>query len=178
MRVLICIASVVLVVLQSVSAESIQGVAVDYLKGEGNVRGIRLAYRPYYSHLAVLGPLLEMEMYLEASANLWRYGQPARHDSNYALALSPVFSGHLTTVAGMPVRWEGGIGVSILKDREFAGKHMGSYFQFEDRVGVQLVLEPEKQSTISLRYMHYSNGGLSRQNPGIDFINLSYAVRF
>jgi lipid A 3-O-deacylase len=26
--------------------------------------------------------------------------------------------------------------------------------------------------------MHYSNGGLNDKNPGMDFLNLSYAVHF
>jgi lipid A 3-O-deacylase len=29
-----------------------------------------------------------------------------------------------------------------------------------------------------MRYMHYSNGGLNDKNPGMDFLNLSYAMHF
>ncbi len=49
---------------------------------------------------------------------------------------------------------------------------MGSKFQFEDRLGLRMQLT--EGLAVSLRYMHYSNGGITESNPGLDFINVSF----
>ena len=152
--------------------------AIDLLKGEGDVTGIRLAYRPYHSTITDLPLVGDANIYLELSANKWRYGDPTEYDDNLAIALSPVLTRQFATFDDKALFWEFGIGVSFLDKKRFAGKDLGSYYQFEDRLGLTLALDPAKKRSISLRYFHYSNGGLEKPNPGIDFINMSYAWRF
>ncbi|MFT4810750.1 MAG: lipid A 3-O-deacylase [Paraglaciecola sp.] len=53
-----------------------------------------------------------------------------------------------------------------------------SHYQFEDRLGVTLAFGKQVKQSASIRYMHYSNGGLNDKNPGMDFLNLAYAYKF
>lgn len=167
-----------LVVSLFVFAAMADEIAVDLLKGEGDVTGVRLAYRPYHTTITDFPLVGDVNLYLELSANKWRYGDPAEYDDNLAIAFSPVLTRQFTTVYGKALFWELGVGVSFLDKKRFAGKDLGSYYQFEDRLGLTLALDPAKKRSISLRYFHYSNGGLEKPNPGMDFINLSYAWRF
>jgi lipid A 3-O-deacylase len=162
-------------ILLSLQAQA-QVVAFDLVKGEGDVLGLRLGYRPTEWHLAELPLLGDAQLYLEASANLWRYGDDPEYESNLALALSPVLTKQFTTLYQRALYWEFGIGVSLLNRQRFAGKDLGSHYQFEDRIG--LIWQLHSQAQLALRYMHYSNAGLERPNPGLDFIALSYAYRF
>lgn len=159
-------------------SERISQVSVEYLKGAGNVHGMRLGYRPLEMHFATLPIVGHANMYVEASTNFWRYGDPAKYQTNVALAVSPVFKKQFATWYGKPVFWELGIGVSLLTKREFAGKDLGSHFQFEDRLGLVIELDQERSKTLAIRYMHYSNAGLSSRNPGMDFFNIAYSWRF
>ena len=152
--------------------------SVEYLKGEGRVHGMRLGYRPMELHFATLPVVGEASVYIEASTNFWRYGDPAEYQTNVALAVSPVLKKQFATWYGKPVFWEFGIGVSMLTERQFAGKDLGSHFQFEDRLGLVIELDQQKRKTLAIRYMHYSNGGLASRNPGMDFLNVAFSWRF
>ena len=158
-------------------AQAQQQLAVDWLSGEGDVDGIRLGYRPWQQTLADLPLVGEVDVYFEFSANYWRYGNPSRHQTGLALALSPVISKPFATLNGRPLSWEFGIGMSLVSRKQFAGKNIGSYYQFEDRIGLSYPLDDARNHRVAIRYLHYSNGGLSSHNPGLDFFNLSYAYR-
>jgi hypothetical protein len=162
-----------------VTHASEQGFAIDYLRGEGDVSGLRLAYRPHYSRLTEIEWLGDLDLYWELSVNFWEFGDENQHETNYALALSPVISSQFATLYDKyPIKWEFGIGVSLVYDTRFAGKDIGSHYQFEDRVGLIMEFGRELEQSLAIRYMHYSNGGLNTKNPGLDFLNLSYAKRF
>ncbi|MFT4809650.1 MAG: lipid A 3-O-deacylase [Paraglaciecola sp.] len=156
-----------------------QSIAIDYLHGEGDLSGIRLAYRPYHGQITQIEWLGEVDLYWELSVNFWEFGADNQHDTNYALAVSPVISSQFATIAGKyPLKWELGIGLSLINDTIFAGKNIGSHYQFEDRLGLILEFGDNLKQSLAVRYMHYSNGGLNDKNPGMDFLNLSYAVHF
>jgi hypothetical protein len=161
------------------TAASEQAIAIDYLHGEDNVSGLRLAYRPYHTELTKIKWLGNLDLYWELSVNFWEFGTDNQHETNYALALSPVFSSQFATVANKyPLKWEFGIGVSLVNDTRFAGKDIGSHYQFEDRLGLIMEFGNGLKQSVAIRYMHYSNGGLNSKNPGMDFLNLSYSKRF
>jgi hypothetical protein len=156
-----------------------QGYAIDFLDGESSTQGVRLAYRPYVNQVADIPWLGKVNLYWEISASFWEYGQHNNHQSNYAISLSPVISQQFTTLWDKyPLKWEAGIGVTLVKDREFAGKNIGSHYQFEDRLGVKVEFGKNNASSLALRYMHYSNGGLGSNNPGMNFLNIAYAKTF
>jgi hypothetical protein len=90
-----------------------QAVAIDYLHGEDDLSGLRLAYRPYHTTLTKIEWLGEVDLYWELSVNFWEFGADNQHETNYALALSPVISSQFATIADKyPLKWEFGIGDS------------------------------------------------------------------
>lgn len=169
--------TVCLLILSLLPQVMAQQVAVDWVKGEGDVSGLRLGYRPYELHYQNLPLIGDAAVYFELSANYWEYGNPTQHQTGLALALSPVISKPITTLWGRPLSWEFGIGMSLVSRKQFAGKNIGSHYQFEDRLGLTYPLDDSRRHQLAVRYMHYSNGGLSSDNPGLDFFNLSYAYR-
>lgn len=171
--------AVFLSVLPSTSQAQHQAIAIDYLLGEGDLKGVRLAYRPINTRLTEIEWLGDVDIYWEMSVNFWEFGEQNQHETNFALALSPVISKQFATVANKyPLKWEFGIGVSLVDDTRFAGKDIGSHYQFEDRLGLILQFGQQVTHSLAIRYMHYSNGGLNDHNPGMDFLNLSYAKSF
>ena len=156
-----------------------QAVAVDLLFGADDITGVRLAYRPYTHEFTEIPYFDGVEVYWEVSVNFWEYVEDNNHETNFVLALSPVISKTFYHVKGQyPLKWEAGIGVSLVEDTRFAGKDIGSHYQFEDRLGLTLEFGKALRQSASIRYMHYSNGGLNSKNPGVDFLNLAYAYRF
>lgn len=156
-----------------------QAVAVDWLIGDDDITGVRLAYRPYIYALSDVPLFDTLDIYWEVSANFWEYGEQNHHTTNLAVALSPVVSKTFHHINGKyPLKWEFGIGVSLVNDTKFAGKDIGSHYQFEDRLGLAIDVGKDLKQSIALRYMHYSNGGLNSRNPGVDFLNISYAYEF
>ena len=118
-----------------------QAVAIDYLHGSDNIDGLRLAYRPFTQklHTDWFG---DIKLYWEASFNIWEYGENNNHSTNLAVAISPVIVKQLTTLYDKYLLYlEAGIGASLVNNRHFAGKNIGSHYQFEDRLGFLLSLD-------------------------------------
>lgn len=146
--------------------------SVDVLKGEGEIAGARLGVSPWspsrlrFPLLGTVSVATEFSLtQLEAS------GAAPDLNGNAVVAITPVIRKSLGRVLSMPVELEFGIGVGLLENRHFGQKDLGSKFQFEDRLGVRMQLS--SGISMSLRYMHYSNGGITESNPGMDFINVS-----
>jgi lipid A 3-O-deacylase len=100
-------------------------------------------------------------------------------DSIFALGISPVFVYEFTPWAsGHQFYIDGGIGVALLSDTRIGTRDLGSTFQFEDQIGVGVRLGQNRQHDLNVRYLHYSNGGFSDPNDGIDILLLSYTHWF
>lgn len=156
-----------------------QAISIDYIHGSENLKGLRVAYRPYTTDLIDIPIIGESKIYWEASINFWKSQEGRSNDATYAVALSPVFLKRLTTIAGSyPLALEFGIGVSYVHEEKFAGRNIGSNYQFEDRIGVILGLDKSNRSQVFVRYMHYSNGGLNTRNPGLDFLSVGLTYHF
>lgn len=152
-----------------------QQVSVDYMIGFDDVDGIRFAYQPLEQSLSTewFG---ELTLSWEVSAVVWEYGEGNTRSTSYAASLTPIIKKQITSWNNNPIYVEGGIGVSYIGDQEIAGKDIGSNYQFEDRLGVLITLD--EKHDLALRYMHFSNGGFNNDNPGLDFLNFSYAYQF
>lgn len=146
--------------------------SIDYIHGEGNVDGIKVAMQFHTDYLKKYSK--NMSIYFESSINLWKYGVQNRHDTNFVLAISPVFQYPIGAINNFEMFAEFGIGLSLLNDTKFAGKNVSTHYQFEDRLGIMTRFGKNNANQISLRYFHYSNGGLKKPNPGLDFISFSY----
>ncbi len=154
------------------SAKAFNQMSVDVLEGEGEIAGARLGLSPWspstyrFPFLGTVSVATEFSVtQLEAS------GAAPDLNGNAVVAITPVIRKSLGRVLSMPVELEFGIGVGLLENRHFGQKDLGSKFQFEDRLGLRMQLS--SGISVSLRYMHYSNGGITESNPGLDFINVS-----
>lgn len=74
---------------------------------------------------------------------------------------------------------EGGLGISYL-DGDYSipdGRIFGSRVTFNGRLGVGQSFGERAEHELSLNYLHFSNGGIKKPNPGTDLLSLRYAVR-
>lgn len=165
-----------IVILPGISHAGNFGYSVDYIHGEGDVDGIKLAARYNAGVFEAISE--DLRLYWETSVNFWEYGEHDAHDTNFVLAISPVLVTQIGHIKQSPVFLEAGIGVSFLDDTYFAGKNVSTHYQFEDRLGLMMQFGKNNQHHVSVRYFHYSNAGLKKPNPGLDFIALSYQREF
>lgn len=164
---------------QASERETSSAIAVDLLIGSDDITGLRIAYRPHIYELHDVPYFESLDIYWEVSVNFWEFGEFNERETNYVIALSPVVGKTFYHINDKyPLRWEFGIGVSLVEDTRFAGKDIGSHYQFEDRLGLAVDFGDQLEHSVALRYMHYSNGGLNSKNPGVDFLNISYAMKF
>ena len=105
--------------------------------------------------------------YWDAGYTYWRED---RGGSNHSLALTPVFVWEFSQ-GGLRPYVEAGIGVALFSDTRLDDQHLGSAFQFEDRLGLGLRFG---RHDIGLRATHYSNAGLSQPNDGAESWTLYY----
>lgn len=72
-----------------------------------------------------------------------------------------------------------GIGASWM-DQHFdtPRKRFGSRWNFYDMMGIGRNFGAQDQHELSLRWVHVSNAGFARPNPGQDFVQLRYVARF
>jgi len=62
---------------------------------------------------------------------------------------------------------EGSVGLAWGNTRHCGGHDLGSYFNFEDILGIGAYFGSRQQYDASLRFIHYSNAGLGFPNAGI-----------
>jgi len=108
--------------------------------------------------------------YYELSANYMSKDS----DSNFGIALSPVFTYNIN-VGDMVVYAEAGIGASFWSSTTISWRDLSSHFLFEDRIGAGVRYG---NYDFSFRYMHYSNAGIVKPNHGIDIFIASVSYQF
>lgn len=150
--------------------------SVDYIQGEGDVQGVKLAVQYHTDWLKQYSD--KWHLYFESSVNTWEYGAANRHDTTFVLAISPVFEYPIGQWGNKQWFVEAGIGISLLDDTNFAGKDVSTHYQFEDRIGLSMRFGKHEEHQVTLRYFHYSNAGFKKPNPGLDFVALSYKHHF
>lgn len=109
----------------------------------------------------------------EVFASRWR----ARDDTVTQLAVLPMLRLRLDH-GRSPWFMEGGIGVSLMDDLyRNHGKRFSTRFNFVDVFAVGRSLGAWHHE-VSVRLAHISNANLKKPNPGEDFLQLRYTVRF
>ncbi|MBG9389029.1 acyloxyacyl hydrolase [Caenimonas aquaedulcis] len=74
---------------------------------------------------------------------------------------------------------EGGVGLSYTDVMyRTQGKQFSTKFNFIDSIGVGRSFGPDRKREVSLRITHFSNASIKRPNPGENFLQLRYAIRF
>lgn len=156
------------------TANAEQTFSADYLIGEGDLDGIRVAFRPYEKTVENSQIFGLFDVSIESSISYLKFDGVDENESNVLVAVSPVITKEIATFLGKPLKVELGVGLAYVRDTRYDRKDLGSHYQFEDRVGLVYNLNSTGNQAIALRYFHYSNGGLKTPNPGLDFLNLSY----
>ena len=74
---------------------------------------------------------------------------------------------------------EAAIGVAAMWPiYENGNTRFSTAFNFADHVALGWLLDTRGRHEISLRYEHFSNGGIRQPNPGENFWQLRYAIRW
>lgn len=91
--------------------------------------------------------------------------------------LTPVFRLQRSDSSGP--YFEAAIGFHLLSDLSVSRTRIfGSHFQFGDHLGAGWRFGERGRYDVGLRLQHLSNGGISKPNPGINFVLLRLACRF
>jgi lipid A 3-O-deacylase len=115
----------------------------------------------------------------EAYVSAWRADAFGGGTQGYTqLGLVPVL--RLRPGAGSsPWFFEAGIGISVLdKVYRTPDRLMSTAWNFHDTVGVGYSFGAKRDSEVGLRYTHFSNAGIKKPNPGMDFLQLRYGRSF
>ena len=71
------------------------------------------------------------------------------------------------------------IGLSYLNHTHFEDRNLGIHFAFQDRAGVGVLLGTDRQASVGIHAVHYSNAHLSNHNSGITIpLVLDVSYRF
>ena len=145
-------------------------IAIGVGTGEAGVNATRAALvqtiEPFwFGHLF---PQLTLQM--EYGANRWQDNA----STHYAYSLLPNIRWNWQPSA--PWQWftELGVGVSYLEETVIDHQHLGSHWQFEDRLGIGVSHERWRWV---LRGYHYSNGGFHTPNDGLNLVNFEVEWR-
>lgn len=141
------------------------GVFGGYGQSTDNIDVFRLGFQKSFSSRWFDSRTGALSGYFELSYNWW----DKSGDTTHGVGFSPVFAYYFNPGSHWPVipYIEGGIGVAYINDYRIAGRNLSSNFQFEDRIGIGIVMD---RMDIKLGYMHYSNAGLAGPNEGIDIL--------
>lgn len=74
---------------------------------------------------------------------------------------------------------EFGIGAHYFDEKQInSRKSVGTHFEFGDFLGVGLRLGSRQQFEVGYRVIHFSNAGMSSNNPGLDFHQIRLGLTF
>jgi hypothetical protein len=115
--------------------------------------------------------------YWDLSVAHWRTDAESRSFSLSQVGITPVFRLRMSPDS----RWftEAGIGLTWTTARyRSSDKRFTTNFNFADHVALGRIFGQSRRHIVALRYEHFSNGGIRRPNPGVNFGQLRYTYRF
>jgi lipid A 3-O-deacylase len=142
---------------------------------------------PHQSTIGVIGPLpwtsqfagTKVTTYWDGYISQWRAASVAGGDSSYTqLAFVPSARFRFDDGAS---RWfmDAGIGLSYLDGIYATPRHsFSTRFNFTEFISLGRSFGDDNRHEVSLRVQHYSNAGIKKPNPGENFVQLRYAVKF
>ncbi len=115
--------------------------------------------------------------YWEATAGTLRGNSSAGNNQTVTdLAITPVFRLQQKNLTSVAPYVEGAIGFHLVSPTFiYAGRHLGSAFQFGDHVGFGVTFGDQHQFDLAYRFQHMSNGGIKEPNQGVN-LNLVHFV--
>lgn len=115
---------------------------------------------------------------IEVALGRWRVERPATQESNLQVGITPTL--RYTFHPDRQKSWflEGGIGVNFISPTyRNGGIRFSTAFNFGDHLAVGWRNRSGFIGEISLRFQHFSNGGIDSPNPGEDFLQLRLTTR-
>lgn len=75
----------------------------------------------------------------------------------------------------MPVFMDVGLSPTVIDGAEYEDQDFGTSFNFTSHVAIGTYFGQQRSHSVSIRYQHISNGGISSNNPGVNMIGLDFA---
>lgn len=138
--------------------------------------GSRLAYRSAWPW-TLANDRITLTGYWDTSVAYWHTEHPDRKINDTTIvAAAPVF--RITGNLPWPTRpfFEASVGLSLHTTKQLASRDLGSYWHFQDLLGVGLEFGDFQ---LSYHFLHYSNASIVPPNQGIDvntLLTLSVAI--
>jgi lipid A 3-O-deacylase len=165
----------VLAVLSSAPAHAIDGVALEIGSGE-HVDKLEAALQWDWNRQWFRGSDWHLGGYWDLSLAQWHRGSvaPGQNRDITELGFTPVFRIQPNSLQGPYA--EAGIGAHLLSHVSIGDKNLSTSFQFGDHLGLGYRFGAKGALDLSYRFQHYSNAGIKRPNPGINFnqVRLQY----
>jgi hypothetical protein len=144
----------------------------------GSFNALRISYQTHLSHNSIY----DFDYLSDIGLNFWKDDSHLNaHDSSFATSsldssnLSISYARIIRKYISQHTFLDLGLGLSIHNNDSMGGSDLGSYYQFESRLGVGY--ERETYRSV-LNLFHYSNGGLESKNDGVDILMLSISKYF
>ncbi len=144
-----------------------------YGKSTGSIDVVRIGVQKPFLSRWVESSTGSLSGYFELSYNVW----DKSGDTTNGVAFSPVFVYRFNPAEYQHITpyVEAGIGAAYIDDYHIAGRNLSSNFQFEDRIGIGVLID---RVDVKFGYMHYSNADLKSPNDGIDIFIGTVGWRF
>lgn len=114
----------------------------------------------------------------EAFVSNWTTRAEARREGYTQIGVVPLVR-YRFSQGRSPWFLEGGIGLSLLDSRfVIASRQMSTALNFYDVLAAGRSFGIDNRHEVSLRLSHISNAGIKKPNPGQEFLQMRYAVRF
>ncbi|MBB5191496.1 lipid A 3-O-deacylase [Silvimonas terrae] len=112
--------------------------------------------------------------YWEFAGGAWRVQDTTAYDVD----IVPMFRYQFKSESWCSPFVEAGVGVAYLTEHKIADDHdLTSHPQFSDRIGGGCRFDGGKQE-LGINFHHFSNAGLDKPNPGVDFLLVRYGYHF
>ena len=174
----ICLLSIIATAFMSTPAYAVDGISITGGNG-GDAQMAALALQWNWQKRWFTDGDWSLGGYWELDGSYWKGDGPKPEKDVYGIGFTPVFRFERNAVDNMSPYIEGGIGVHQFSTTKIHGnKSMGTTFEFGDHVGLGLRFGDHLQYDIGYRYQHYSNAGLSDDNGGVNFNEVSFKYQF
>lgn len=165
---------------------SAAGHAAGLLPSAAFVEGAAADHRTYSATVGLIWPWSwksdwfggELTGSTEAFVSNWITRAESRREGYTLIGIVPLVR-YRFSQGRSPWFLEGGIGLSVLDSRfVIASRQMSTALNFYDVVAAGRSFGGDNRHEVSLRLAHISNAGIKKPNPGQEFLQMRYAVRF
>jgi lipid A 3-O-deacylase len=112
----------------------------------------------------------ELTGYWQLDLSSWKGDGPAPERRLHGVGITPIFRYQQQSGVGPGLFVEAGIGVYEFSGTQVHGaKRIGTAFEFGDHIGFGIRFGPQERHDLAYRLQHYSNGGISKDNSGVNF---------